>query len=601
LIRIVGAPRVCGVGAPNGSVRPTETGSKVSPRVAQKVHEEAMPAARPFRVLVADPIESEGLAALRAGGLEVDARNGLDEAALCAAIAEADALLVRSRTTVTAKALEAAQRLKLITRAGIGVDNVDLAAASRRGVIVSNVPDASTTTTAELAIALLMALARRIAQADRSVRAGKWERTKLLGSELAGKTLGIVGFGRIGRVVADRALGLKMRVVAHDPFLPAGAGAPPGAAGVALVDLDTLLRESDFLTVHTPLTEQTRGMIGAAQLARAKPGLRVVNAARGGIVDETALVAALASGAVGGAALDVFEEEPLPADSPLRSFENVLLTPHLGASTEEAQRRVALEAAAQIVDFARTGSARSAVNYAALPDDLREELAPYLELSTRLGLLAGRVMTGRLARLELLFRGERFDKAGERATAPLRAALLAGILRPALGDDVSPVNAALFARERAIELLESREPRDRDYVHRIVVEATFAGEKGEPGDARRTLRLEGTCFGRRPRLVGFDGVPVDAELEGDLILTRHHDKPGQIGRIGTLLGARGVNLAKVDVGSLPERGPGAPSIAPLAVTILSTSALEDAAAVLRELRSVDGIVEAHAVRFPRET
>jgi D-3-phosphoglycerate dehydrogenase len=555
-----------------------------------------MPASRPFRVLVADSIESEGLAALRAGGLEVDARKGLDEPELCAALAEADALLVRSRTTVTAKALEAAPRLKLITRAGIGVDNVDLAAASRRGVIVSNVPDASTTTTAELAIALLMALARRIAQADRSVRAGKWERTKLLGSELAGKTLGIVGFGRIGRVVADRALGLKMRVVAHDPFLPAGAGAPPGAVGVALVDLETLLRESDFLTVHTPLTEQTRGMIGAAQLARAKPGLRVVNAARGGIVDETALVTALASGAVGGAALDVFDEEPLPADSPLRSFENVILTPHLGASTEEAQRRVALEAAAQIVDFARTGSARSAVNYAALPDDLREELAPYLELSTRLGLLAGRVMSGRLARLELLFRGERFDKAGERATAPLRAALLAGILRPALGDDVSPVNAALFARERGIELLESREPRDRDYVHRVVVEATFAGEKSEPGGARRTLRLEGTCFGRRPRLVGFDGVPVDAELEGDLILTRHHDKPGQIGRIGTLLGARGVNLAKVDVGSLPASG----GAAPLAVAILSTGALPDAAAVLRELRSVDGIVEAHAVRLPRD-
>jgi D-3-phosphoglycerate dehydrogenase len=560
-----------------------------------------MPAARPFRVLVADSIEAEGLAALKAGGLEVDARKGLDEPELCAAIAEADALLVRSRTTVTAKALEAAKRLKLVTRAGIGVDNVDLAAASRRGVIVSNVPDASTTTTAELAIALLMALARRIAQADRSVRAGKWERTKLLGSELAGKTLGIVGFGRIGRVVADRALGLKMRVVAHDPFLPAGAGAPPGAAPhsahVALVDLDTLLRESDFLTVHTPLTEQTRGMIGAAQLARAKPGLRVVNAARGGIVDETALVAALASGAVGGAALDVFDEEPLPADSPLRSFENVILTPHLGASTEEAQRRVALEAAAQIVDFARTGSARSAVNYAALPDDLREELAPYLSLATRLGLLAGRVMAGRLARLELVFRGGRFDQAGERATAPLRAGLLAGLLQPALGDDVSPVNAALFARERSIEVLESREARDRDYVNRIVLDATFAGEAG---GAARTLRLEGTCFGRRPRLVGFDGVPVDAELEGDWILTRHHDRPGQIGRIGTLLGARGVNLKKVDVGSLPARGPSAPSIAPLAVAILSTDAVADVAAVLRELRGVDGIVEAHAVQLPRE-
>jgi D-3-phosphoglycerate dehydrogenase len=556
-----------------------------------------MPAARPFRVLVADSIEAEGLAALKAGGLEVDARKGLDEPELCAAIAEADALLVRSRTTVTAKALEAAKRLKLVTRAGIGVDNVDLAAASRRGVIVSNVPDASTTTTAELAITLLMALARRIVPADRSVRAGKWERTKLLGSELAGKTLGVVGFGRIGRVVADRALGLKMRVVAHDPFLPAGASATAGAASVALVDLDTLLRESDFLTVHTPLTQQTRGMIGAAQLARAKPGLRVVNAARGGIVDETALVAALASGAVGGAALDVFDEEPLPADSPLRSFENVILTPHLGASTEEAQRRVALEAAAQIVDFARTGSARSAVNYAALPDDLREELAPYLSLATRLGLLAGRVMAGRLARLELVFRGGRFDQAGERATAPLRAGLLAGLLQPALGDDVSPVNAALFARERSIEVLESREARDRDYVNRIVLDATFAGEAV---GAARTLRLEGTCFGRRPRLVGFDGVPVDAELEGDWILTRHHDRPGQIGRIGTLLGARGVNLKKVDVGSLPARGPSAPSIAPRAVAILSTDAVADVAAVLRELRGVDGIVEAHAVQLPRE-
>ena len=556
-----------------------------------------MPAARPFRVLVADSIEAEGLAALKAGGLEVDARKGLDEPELCAAIAEADALLVRSRTTVTAKALEAAKRLKLVTRAGIGVDNVDLAAASRRGVIVSNVPDASTTTTAELAITLLMALARRVVQADRSVRAGRWERTKLLGSELAGKTLGVVGFGRIGRVVADRALGLKMRVVAHDPFLPTGASATAGAASVALVDLDTLLRESDFLTVHTPLTQQTRGMVGAAQLARAKPGLRVVNAARGGIVDEAALVAALESGAVGGAALDVFDDEPLPADSPLRRFENVILTPHLGASTEEAQRRVALEAAAQIVDFARTGSARSAVNYAALPDDLREELAPYLSLATRLGLLAGRVMSGRLARLELVFRGGRFDQAGERATAPLRAGLLAGVLQPALGDDVSPVNAALFARERSIEVLESREARDRDYVNRIVLDATFAGESG---GAARTLRLEGTCFGRRPRLVGFDGVPVDAELEGDWILTRHHDRPGQIGRIGTLLGARGVNLTKVDVGSLPARGPLAGSIAPLAVAILSTDAVADVAAVLRELRGVDGIVEAHAVRLPRE-
>jgi D-3-phosphoglycerate dehydrogenase len=541
-----------------------------------------MAAAPNFRVLVADPIEVEGIEALKAAGLQVDARRSLDEAALCEAVADADALLVRSKTTVTAKALAAAKRLKLVTRAGIGVDNVDLAAASRHGVIVTNVPDATTTTTAELAVALLMSLARHVPAADRSVRAGSFERARFIGTELAGKTLGIVGLGRIGRVVADRALGLKMRVVAHDPFLPADATA---LGGVALVPLDQLLAAADFLTVHVPLTDATRGMIGAAQLARAKRGLRVVNAARGGIVDEAALVAALKSGQVAGAALDVFSREPLPADSPLRALEGVVLTPHLGASTEEAQRRVALEAAAQIVDFARTGVARSAVNFAALPEDLREELAPFLELATRLGLLAGRAGGGRLERLALVFRGERFDRSGERATAPLRAALLAGILRPALGDDVSPVNAALFARERSIEVLESREPRDRDYVHRLVVAATCGG---------RTLTLEGTCFGRRPRLVGFDGVPLDAPLEGDLIVTRHHDRPGQIGRIGTLLGARGINLGKVDVGSLPGDGPAAP----LAVAVLSTDG-ELPPAVVAELRAIDGIVEAFSVSLPR--
>jgi len=542
-----------------------------------------MAAAASFRVLVADPIEAAGLEVLTAAGLTVDARKGLDEAALCEAIGEADALLVRSKTIVTAKALAAARRLKLVTRAGIGVDNVDLAAASRHGVIVTNVPDASTTTTAELAIALLMALARHVPAADRSVRGGSFERTRFLGTELAGKTLGVVGLGRIGRVVAERALGLKMRVVAFDPFLPTDAAA---TSAITCVDLDALLKQADFLTVHVPLTDATRGMIGMAELSRAKAGLRIINAARGGIVDEAALIAALKIGHVAGAALDVFEHEPLPADSPLRSLENVVLTPHLGASTEEAQRRVALEAAAQVVDFARTGVARSAVNYAALPDDLREELAPYLELSTRLGLLAGRAGGGRLERLALVFRGERFDKSGERATAPLRAGLLAGVLRPALGDDVSPVNAALFARERQIEVLESREPRDRDYVHRIVVEATCGGRK---------LELEGTCFGRRPRLVGFDGVPLDAPLEGDLIVTRHHDRPGQIGRIGTLLGARGVNLGKVDVGSLPQKGPDAP----LAVAILSISD-ELPPAVVAELRAVDGIVEAFSVRLPRD-
>jgi len=536
-----------------------------------------------FRVLVADPIEAEGVAALRAGGLEVEQRQGLGEASLCAELPGFDALLVRSKTTVTARALEHAARLRLITRAGIGVDNVDLAAASRRGVIVTNVPDATTTTTAEHAIALLLALARRIPAADRHLRGGGFERSRFVGSELAGKTLGIVGLGRIGRVVADRALGLKLRVLAHDPFLPTGATPLPG---VACVPLAELLAAADFLTVHVPLTDATRGMIAARELAAARRGLRVINAARGGIVDEAALVAALDSGQVAGAALDVFEHEPLPADSPLRRFEQVILTPHLGASTAEAQLRVALEAAAQIVDFARSGVARSAVNFAALPDDLREELLPWLGLAGRLGRLGGALADGSpVARVALTFRGGRFAAAGERATAPLRAALLAGLLAPTLGDDVSPVNAALFARERQIELLEAREERDRDFVARIVAE--IAG--GE-----RRLRLEGTCFGRRPRLIGLDGVALDAPLEGQLLVTRHHDRPGQVGRIGTLLGAHGVNLLSVDVGGGSSH---AADGGALAVGVLGIDG-ELPAAALAALRQVDGIVECRALRLP---
>ncbi len=564
-----------------------------------------MPSLATFRVLVADPIEEEGIAALRAAGLVVDVRKGLTEAELCAVIGDADALLVRSKTIVTAKALERAGTLKLVTRAGIGVDNVDLAAASRRGVIVTNVPDATTITTAEQAIALLLALARRIPAADRHVRAGKWERARFVGTEICGKTLGVIGLGRIGKVVADRALGLKMRVVAHDPFLPAGATGLPGLPGVTIATLDQLLVEADFLTVHTPLTDATRGLVGTRELARAKPGLRVINAARGGIVDEPALIAALQSGQVAGAALDVFVDEPLPAASPLRSFEQVILTPHLGASTDEAQRRVALEAAAQIIEFARTGVAHNAVNFAALPDDLREELLPYLELATRLGIVASALGSGRLTKLSLTFRGERFERAGERATAPLRAALLAGALRGALGDDVSPVNAALFARERQIEVLEAREPRDRDFVHRIVVEATFAtGRDEDPGGgnrarpAIRAVRLEGTCFGRRPRLVAFDGVPLDAPLEGELLFTRHHDRPGQVGRIGTLLGEHGVNLTSVDVGSLPAAaGDGS---AALAVGVLGVGGSLPSD-VLRELASVEGIEQVLAVRLATAT
>ncbi len=541
-----------------------------------------------FRVLVADKIEAEGLAALAAAGLSVDARGGLDEGPLCEAIAEADAVLVRSRTRVTSAAIQAAKRLRLVTRAGIGVDNVDLAAASRRGVLVTNVPDASTTTTAELAIALLLSLARRVPAADRSVRDGKFERTKFLGTEICGKTLGILGLGRIGRIVADRGLGLKMRVVAHDPFLPPESSPLPG---VTLVDLETLLATSDFLTIHSPLTPTTKHILDAGRLAKAKRGIRIVNAARGGIIDEAALVEALKRGHVAGAALDVTEVEPLPAGAELRSLDSVILTPHLGASTEEAQRRVAVEAAEQIVEFARTGIVRSAVNLPVLPDDLREELGPFLGLAERLGLFAGLACPGRIVRASMLFFGERFERAGgDRAAAVLRASCLAGLLRPALGEDVTPVSAPVLARERGIEVLEAKEPRDRDFMHRIALEVTV-----EDG---RSLRLDGTCFGRRPRLVAYQGVPLDAPLEGDLLVTRHHDRPGMVGRIGTLLGERGVNLDSVEVGTVPAGTDGASDGPSLAVGILGvTGALPDD--VVPALGAIEGVVAAFAVRLPR--
>ncbi|MBL8693903.1 MAG: phosphoglycerate dehydrogenase [Planctomycetes bacterium] len=546
-----------------------------------------------FRVLVADSIESEGIQLLSAAGFELDVRAGLDEAPLCEAIAEADAVLVRSRTRVTARAIEAGKRLRIITRAGIGVDNVDLAAATRRGVVVTNVPDATTTTTAELAVALLMALARRIPQADRNVRSGKYERTKFTGTEICGKTLGVIGFGRIGRIVADRALGLKMRVLAYDPYLPSD-GSP--MSGVSLQTLEGLLAAADFLTIHTPLTESTRHLLDGTRLAMCKRGVRIVNAARGGIVEEHALAEAIRSGQVAGAALDVTEVEPLQADSELRGLDAVILTPHLGASTEEAQRRVAQDAAAQIVEFARTGAAKSAVNFVSLPEELREELGPYLELAERLGATAGALAPAPIRRVSLRFRGARFEgSTGDRAAAALRASILAGCLRPALQDAVSPVSAPAVARERGIEVLESREPRDRDYMARVSVELTFTDGS--------SLGLDGTCFGRKPRLVALDGIPLDASLEGELVVTRHSDRPGMVGRIGTLLGERGVNLDRVDVGSpsdgAAERTAAAPGeTAPLAVGVLGVSG-SIPAGLVEAIRRVDGVRFVAAVRLPR--
>lgn len=539
-----------------------------------------------FKVLVADSMESEGVASLAAAGLSVDVRAGLDEGPLCEAITNVDAVLVRSRTRVTARALEAARKLRLITRAGIGVDNVDVAAASRRGVIVTNVPDATTTTTAELAIALLCSLARHLPQADRNIRSGKYDRNKFLGTEICGKTIGIVGLGRIGRIVADRALGLKMRIIAFDPYLSPQA---PPIPGITLVDFDTLISTSDFISIHSPLTDATKNLFNETSFSKCRRGLRIVNAARGGIINEAALVAAVKSGQVAGAALDVTEIEPLPKDSPLRDLEQIILTPHLGASTEEAQRRVSIDAAAQIIEFAKTGRARSAVNLTILPEEFREELSPFVILAERLGLFASLVVASsegapaRLKRVTLLFRGERFEGlGGDRIAAALRVAALAGCLRPTLEEEVTAVSAPVIAREREIEILESRESRDRDYHNRIDLE--LITENGA------SIRLAGTCFGRRPRIVEIDGVPLDASLDGDLLVTRHDDRPGMVGSIGSFLGGSGVNLDRVDLGSIPN--------VKMAIGVFGVTGelSPDAAAGVRAL---PGVASACRVRLPR--
>lgn len=536
-----------------------------------------------FKVLVADSIESEGISTLAAAGLKLDVRSGLDEGPLVEAIADADAVLVRSRTRVSARAIAAGTRLRLITRAGIGVDNVDVPAASRAGVIVTNVPDATTTTTAELAIALLCSLARHIPAADRNIRSLKYDRNKFLGTEICGKTLGIIGFGRIGRIVAGLGLGLKMRVVAFDPFLPVGASTIPG---VALVELDTLLASADFISLHAPLTETTKNILNETTLARCKQGVRIINAARGGIIDENALADALKRGHVGGAALDVTEVEPLPAGSPLRNLDQVILTPHLGASTAEAQRRVAIEAARQIIEFAGTGHARSAVNVTILPAELRDELGPYVALAQRMGFFAGTLLAGHpgagaVKRLQFVFRGPSFERDdGDRAAAAVRASALAGLLQPAYDAFVSPVSAPVLSRERGIEVSESREAHDPDYHHRIDFRITT-----DRGDS---LVIGGSCLGRRPRIVEIDGVRLDAGLEGELLVTRHEDRPGMVGRIGTCLGNRGVNLDRVDLGPLPGTG--------LAVGIFGTGgALADES--VADVRSLDGVQRATRVRL----
>ena len=486
------------------------------------------------RILVADELHPDGIELLRSRGFEPELAVGLSEEDLIQRLPGIEALLVRSATKVTSKVLRAAPDLTLVGRAGVGVDNVDLAAASSKGVVVMNTPTGNTVTTGELAISLLCALARNLTQADRRVRAGTWNKKGLLGTELAGKTLGIVGLGRIGRVVADRALGLSMKVLAHDPFLTSGASPMDG---VELLELDDLLSRSDFVSLHVPLTDSTRNLISRERLALMKPGARLINAARGGLVDDTALADALESGHLKGAALDVLAEEPPSSDHPLLQRDDVILTPHLGASSHEAQRAVSVGIAEQTMAFFLEGVAHNAVNAPVLSTASMRVLGPYGLLAGRMGALLAQLSATPIAQIDLTTAGE----IAELDEGPfLEYSLLAATLGQSLDIGVNLVNAPLLAADRGIRCLRGRESDSLGY--RSLLRARVSN-----ADGSESHTVCGTVFGGEPRIVEAEGARVDFAPRGHLLVTRHRDRPGVIGLIGSLLGTAGVNIRRVEL------------------------------------------------------
>jgi D-3-phosphoglycerate dehydrogenase len=527
------------------------------------------------RVLISDKLEPPGLDLLRQAGLELDNRPGLSGAALQEALQAADGVIVRSGTRITAELVEKPGKLRAIVRAGVGVDNIDVAAATRRGIVVMNTPGGNTVSTAEHTITMLLALARHIPAADGSIRQGKWERGKFVGTQLAGKTLGVVGLGRIGREVARRAAGLDMKVVGFDPFLAPDRAAQLGIESVA--GLSELLPRCDFLTVHTPLTDETRHLIGAPQLALLRKGARVLNCARGGIIDEEALAEALRSGHIAGAALDVFVQEPPSTDHPLLKLPNVVVTPHLGASTVEAQTSVALEAAQLLTDFLTRGIVQFAVNMAAVDRTELEELRLYVDMARRLGLLHAQMCQGAIKRAELNYRGE----VARRGTKLITAAFAAGLLEYRLAENVNIVNAELLARERGIEIAERSSTRKGDFGTLLQTEVVTD---------KKTYTASGTLFGNQfLRLVQLGPYHLDTFMDGIMLIFTHRDVPGLIGFIGTIFGKHQVNIAQMTVGRQVAGGEA------IAVLNLDNQPPEEA---LKEVRAHPQISSLSVVKLP---
>jgi D-3-phosphoglycerate dehydrogenase len=528
-----------------------------------------------WRVLVSDKLAEEGLAPLRQSAeVELIVKPGLKPEELKKEIGSADALLVRSATKVTAEIIEAAPKLAVIGRAGVGVDNIDVEAATRRGIVVCNSPEGNTVAAAEHTVALMLALARSVPAASASVSAGEWKRSAFLGVELLNKTLGVIGLGKIGSEVAARAAAFGMKIIGNDPFI---GGEQAERLGVEVVELDELFARSDFITVHVPLNKDTRHLIGRENLSKIKPGVRIINCSRGAVVDEAALAEAIKDGRVAGAGLDVFETEP-PTESPLLGLDGVVLTPHLGASTAEAQLKVAVDVAQQVLDVLHGNPARSAVNVMPVSPETLRTLDPYLPLAEKLGRLQGQLAERPVESVELTYAGQ----LGEEDSRLLTRAFLKGLLEPMLDEPVNLVNAAMIAQGRGLRVTESRSREPEDYVSLITSRVVTNGKD-------RTIA--GALFGRREaRIVRVDDYRVDFVPSGYMLVSMHIDQPGMIGKVGSLLGEHGINIAGMHVGRRQPR-PGGRSVMVLA---LDNPIPPD---IMDQLLRIDGITSAQLVEL----
>jgi D-3-phosphoglycerate dehydrogenase len=524
-----------------------------------------------IKIFVADEVSDTGLQPLRDAQFVVEKRVGLSPSVLRDALTDCVGLVVRSETKVTSDLMDSATALRVVGRAGVGVDNIDVPAATERGIVVMNAPDGNTITTAEHTIALLIALARRIPQANTSLKSGRWERKTFIGVELQGKTLGVVGMGRIGRTVAARARAFGMKIVAFDPFI-----APEQArdAEVELAPLDELFANADFITVHTPLTAETRGVIGRDAFAKMKKGVRIINCARGGLVDESALYDAIKSGTVAGAALDVFVEEPPPSDHPLLMLDEVIVTPHLGASTTEAQEGVAFTVAEQMRDYLLSGALRGAVNVPSLGTKELALLRPYIELAEKLGRFQAQLVDSAVREVKIEFAGELV----ELNAAPVTRSFLAGLLRD-VSARVNAVNAFLIAEERGIKVTTSYFRATADFVAAIRTHVLSGGSEQS---------LAGTIFGfgeqaREGRITEIDGFHIEATPRGHMLVMRNRDVPGVIGRVGTILGEHEINISRFHLG---RRERGGEAMAVIEVDAAADAETLDALRSLQEILSV---------------